>query len=466
MKVRFGSLIALLLGSLLLVLLAACSDTDETPQATPPPAAPPAGTAAPLSSVDRAAVGDFAAQRQTIDQGWDELHRDFDEWRAGLTSCDRSSVHEALQGFAAGFADVTAQAGDLPRTNVTREFADILIAAAEEEEAALRRLRDRWQPDDVSLFERVEQGRSDSARAQRDAEDMALELRGQLEAAGEPGERAALMRFSEALETVNNDWNGFHSDYADLREAAVHLDAFTTILQLDSLIAQFRSVVTAVSELPSQGALEASSATLQAAAAAELEALVALHARLQENLTPIEAQSPLVSPHPTGGTTSPLDEMEPIFEESEDTLEDVSRTIRLLIEDDPEEKLDEIENFDTHYATLLAKWDAFHEEYVAWRETEGGCDRTEVLQSLDAFNLRMGELGREVRSLPQSSYLLPIYTALEDAVAREEGAIRALRNSWRPFAVDAFRAVDQERLASDRLRRQAAIGLQELNDRS
>ena len=77
----------------------------------------------------------------------------------------------------------------------------------------------------------------------------------------------------------------------------------------------------------------------------------------------------------------------------------------------------------------------------------------------------MGELGRKVRGLPQSSYLLPMYNLLVEAAAREEGAIRALRNSWRPFTVDAFKAVDQERLNANRLRRQADTGLQELRDR-
>ena len=89
-----------------------------------------------------------------------------------------------------------------------------------------------------------------------------------------------------------------------------------------------------------------------------------------------------------------------------------------------------------------------------------------MLQSLDQFNLRIGELGRKVRDLPQSSYLLPMYTLLVEATEREEGAIRTLRNSWRPFTVDAFKAVDQERVNANRLRRQAGIGLQELRDRS
>ena len=99
------------------------------------------------------------------------------------------------------------------------------------------------------------------------------------------------------------------------------------------------------------------------------------------------------------------------------------------------------------------------------RKPKGGCDRIDVLKALDQFNLDFGELGRKVRDLPQDRPLLPVYTLMVDGVGREEGAIRALRNSWRPFNVDVFKAVDQERTNSDRLRRDANIALQGLTER-
>ena len=195
---------------------------------------------------------------------------------------------------------------------------------------------------------------------------------------------------------------------------------------------------------------------LQGTAAAEIEALSAVN----DGLLGASTEGP------NQGTSSPLEEIEAIIEESEALLKQISRTTKVLVDDDPEENLAEVKNFDDQYRSLLVTWDAFHQGYQDWRKIDGGCDRTEVLQSLDQFNLRIGELGREVRRLPQSSYLLPMYTALAEAAAREEGAIRALRNSWRPFTVDAFKAVDQERVNTDRLRRQAGIGLQGLRDRS
>ena len=462
MKIRFGSLISLLLGSLLLASLVACSETTDTQPATPLPDSSSVQAAKPLSASERMAVDEFANQWQTIDQEWDQLHQDFDLWRAGLISCHRSSAQEALQGFAASFTDVTEQARNLPRTIVIREPADTLIAAAEEEEAAFRQLRDRWQPDNLSLFELVEQRRSDAARAQRNVEDMTLELQEQLEAAASPREREALEEFSDALDAVKNDWDRFHDDYAGLQRDANRMDPAAVLAQLQQLIAQFEEVVEAVSGLPSSDATGSMVERLQEAAEAEMDVLVAVN----------DSLGLAASGDPNRGTSSPaqggspLDEMDAFIEESEALLEQVTRTTKVLLDDDPEENLADVKNFDGQYRSLLVSWDAFHQDYQDWRKIDGGCDRTDVLQSLDQFNLRIGELGRQVRRLPQSSYLLPMYTTLVEAVAREEGAIRALRNSWRPFTVDAFKAVDQERGNADRLRRQAGIGLLGLRDRS
>ncbi len=56
MKVRLGSLVPLLLVSLLLAALAACGETAGTPPPAAPPDAPPAATAEPLSAGDRMAM--------------------------------------------------------------------------------------------------------------------------------------------------------------------------------------------------------------------------------------------------------------------------------------------------------------------------------------------------------------------------------------------------------------------------
>ncbi len=470
MKIRSAFLILTLLGLLLLASLAACNgDTDTQPAATP--TSPPSDQEAnPLSADARNVVDEFVHQQQTIDEEWDQFRQDFDEWRTGLTSCQSSSVHSALQDFASSFTMVTEESMDLPRSTATRELADMLIEAAEDEERAYRQLRDRWQPGNLSLFEHVEQQRSESARAQRNVEDRAAELRDRYESESSPEEKMALEKFSVDFEALKSRWDSFHDAYAELQRTAVTTDPAEVFAQLQEMVSQFRLIVDSINRLPSSDATGRLVAMLQEAADAELGTLIAVWQGLSAGAS-APPMATLEGPEaeqtiPSGNPGQYLDAMNAIIPEVESLLRQVNETIGSLKSSDPEALLAELENFDSHYRKLLNEWDAFHQRYNEWRGTDGGCDRIEVLQSLDRFNLRLRELGGQARDLPQSSYLLPMYTLLVEGIAREEGAIRALRNSWRPFIVDAFKAVDQERLNIDRLRRQADIGLQELLDRS
>ena len=460
------------MGLLLLASLAACSDdTDSQPTAPPTGPALDQGSMALPADAMRV-VSTFADERQAIDEEWDQFREDFDTWRTGLTPCERSAVHASLQGFASDFADVTALAMELPRTSSTRDMADTLIEAAEAEGRAFRQLRDRWQPGNTSLFEQVEQQRSDSARAQRSVEDSLSELRESLESESAPDQEAALQEFSVALDALVLDWNAFHAHFASLHQDADGTGAAQVLDEIQGLLAQLSSIADGINHLPSSDATAGMVADLQEAVSAEGRTLLSIRNGLAEASAPpstgsLEGPTPELPPTPAEGPRPSLflDAMLPSIERAEALLEQVTGNIAMLMGLDPEGTLAEIDDFDSQYQDLLAEWDAFHDDYNDWRRTDGGCDQTAVLQSLDRFDLRMGELGRQVRDLPQSSYLQPIHTLLVEALAREEGSIRALRNTWRPFTVDAFKAVDQERLNADRLRRQADIALQELRAR-
>ena len=101
---------------------------------------------------------------------------------------------------------------------------------------------------------------------------------------------------------------------------------------------------------------------------------------------------------------------------------------------------------------MVREWSSFHGQFSDWRESNGGCDQVEVSGELEQFSQGAGELSRQARDLPQAGFLLPIYSLVVEAAERDETAMRTLNNSWRPFAVDVFRAVDEERLGADRLR--------------
>ena len=274
MKTRFGYYLLLPALVFVLALVLACGDTDS-PVTVPValPTEPPPQSAKPLSAGDLEAVDEFAAQQQAVGQEWDRFHQEFDQWRAGLTSCHSSSVQEALQDFAVGFNAVTEKARDLPRTSVNRELANMLIAAAEAEEAAFRNLRDRWQPNSPSLFETVEQQRSNAARAQKEVEDLAAELQEELGRAADPRELQAMEAFSAAFDLIRGDWEQFHDDYADLLREAEGLDGAAILARLEQLIQQFGAISKAINRLPAADAVGETAETLEETAEAELTAL-------------------------------------------------------------------------------------------------------------------------------------------------------------------------------------------------
>jgi chemotaxis protein histidine kinase CheA len=477
MKIKFGSYLLLTALVFALALVLACGDTDSP--ATVPvilPTTSPPQSAKPLSTSDLEAIDEFAAQQQTVGQEWDRFHREFDQWRAGLTACHRSSVQEALKGFAVGFNAVTEQARDLPRTSVNPKLADMLIAAAEAEEAAFRQLRDRWQPNSPALFETVEQQRSKAAGAQKEVEDLTAALQEELEKAADPEELRAIEEFSAAFDRIRDDWEKFHDDYTDLLLEAASLDDTAALARLEQLILRFGALFRAVSRLPTADAAGDVTETLEAAAEAELTALKGVRDALAEAIATAEAAAAAAEAAEETDTSGDdesdpaagpiLATMDAIMSGVEATLKELSREIEESLDRSAVADLEELREFIRDYKKLVAEWDAFHEGYNEWRRTEGGCDRSEVLQSLGQFDTRLGELGLQVRDLPQPGYLLPIYNLLVEAVEGEEGAVRALRNSWQPFAVDAFIAVERERDNGNRLRREANSALEELRSRS
>ena len=113
--------------ALSLLLLVACNQPDTSPTEILPAEVQPTTSATPLPASAQSEINDFVNQQQAIDQQWDQIRVDFDQWRAELTSCHPNSVQEALNDFAVAFNDVTEQARNLTRaqsTQRTRRYAD------------------------------------------------------------------------------------------------------------------------------------------------------------------------------------------------------------------------------------------------------------------------------------------------------------------------------------------------------
>ena len=443
------------------------NDQESMPTTMPAESTP--SSSRPLASEELRAVQEFEGQLAAIGTEWDQFHRDFDLWRSGLTTCHESAALEALGEFAADFNAVTRRARDLPRAEPTRELGDRLITAAEQEEEALRRLRDRWQTNNISLFESLEEKRSESAVAQRTVLDLTAELLDELEEATDPERLAEIEELYNALESISDDWGIFYYDYSSYLSESESLESKDVLSTLDQLVEQQAGVVGLIEGLSISDATKDMIRRLERAAAVE-------EASLANTLKTVALA---LAEKPGEGEETATPEAEPsrpaieqllkapqtAFRASQIALDEVTLIIEGTLDGSAEEDLEDVKEFAGAHNRLIVSWSAFHERYNGWRRTEGGCDRVAVLRSLDEFNMRMKEIGLQVRDLAQSGYLLPIYNLVVEAAELEERSVRALRNTWQPFTVDAFIAVERERDNAAKLRREAGIALMELQSR-
>ena len=467
----------------------ACSPSSPAPPAEPTAEPPRSVEPTALPAETLAAVDDFTSQRAALDEEWGQLREEFDQWSAGLTACRPSSMQQALNSFAVDFNSITKQARNLTRAQTTGELADIVIAAAEEEEAAYRQLRDRWQPNNVALFEGVETQRTKAAQAHAKAEDRAIELQ---ETFRDSPDAESIKDFSLAFDKVKGDWQNFHDEYIELREEAESIDVQEVFDSLDELVKKSNEIIDALDDLPHLNGTENSVDDLLSAAKAERKELRTAAKPPQKTASKTRSSATSTDSSSSSSSDSSADDDDsdsktsssaktssakeepelPDFtkadasvENGETALKQAARTVRSIADVDVAESLGELAQFTAEHRRLRAAWDAFHDDYNAWREDEGGCERADAIDALDQFSLRMRNLSSNARALPQTGSLLPMYTLMVEAAEREENAMRTLRFTWQPFTIDAFKALYEQRTVTDGRRREAAIGVEELRTR-
>ena len=478
--IRKTRLLALAAAALLTLGVACAAAATPAPSA-PAPAELPAPTPIPPEAIQTALT--FARAHQQVDQDWDQLHTDFDQWRYGLASCAPAAADTALRGFAANFADITRQAGALPRSADTRDLADIAIDAAQEEEAALRRLRDRWAPGDSTLFEAVDQRRSDSISARAEVIDGIEDL---LEASDVDIEEI-LEEFDQQFADIDSDWNSVHQAYFELRDTRETSSPSTIADGLATIIADLATVHEAIDGLPLAPFTKDLIRDLSKAAESETEALGSLQKEYQSmaaqgpgqipdfsSLLPTGTPEPPAEGDGTNGQEPPMsgspsfDDADTQVTEADEARVQVLEQVQEWLENPPsgeeagEDDLVKIEDFQADFQSLIRNLDNFHDGYSQWRTTNGDCDVASVGSALAGFSTQLDGLESLVGSMPHAPFLQPISDSLLQAIQREQEALRVLRNTWQPYNADNYRAFDQERINASQLRRQVQVSVQEL----
>ena len=507
MRIKLRSLGWLITGSILLLAIGCgsaapvASPSLENPTQTPNipateaakgPAAPVRiPTATPVPSQVSQTAQDFASGHLVINQEWDELHRDFDKWRQGLITCDSSSVQANLVRFSGNFAGTTETARSLSRHSAVRDLSDQLIKAAEREEEALRRLRDNWKPDsdeaepvdgsgasgagpedsgsgqtenqNQSVFEGAAVARSFASAIQKSVADQLSDLQEKTS----PASESKVGEFSDAVKSASASWDRFHRDYDSFRTARSGLTPEQAERALGGLVDDFRAVVLAVRDLPSTSATDSVASLLAEAVEEEDLALRLLRGALPKSVENSTESSG--NDDESAGDSAPDPGDPALFDlfyvqvvEANSARRQARKELASATESVSADSRAAVDAFESQYVDLNQEWDAFHRDYDRWRSTEGGCDRTKAVEALGGFTLRSSELSGSVRDLPRATFLRPLGELMVEAAEREEGALRELRTSWRPFDPQAFHTLDRQRNTSRKLRRQVALGIAEL----
>ena len=262
-----------------LSLIAACGGDETTPPIIPSePTSPPSVQAPTLATaartptptaapeLERGVALDFAIGHRTITQDWEQFHADFDGWREGLVACDASSVEVTLRQFAGRFAAIAEAARGLPRAPIVRELADTVVTATEQEEGAIRHLRDNWQPGDPTVFEKVAIERSAASALRKEAEDQLSDLQVSTS-------QSAVAEFANQYNLLAQEWDDFHSDYDEWRASEGGCDRSAAIATLGQFSLRFGELTSNVRALPNAAFLRPVGELFVEAAEREEEAL-------------------------------------------------------------------------------------------------------------------------------------------------------------------------------------------------
>jgi len=112
----------------------------------------------------------FASQARDLEREWDEFHSSYDDWRRTNGGCNQGQALQALGQLAANFSQTVRDVKDLSSLPLVREMGNLLIQAAEREEAAVLSLRESWRSLDTSAFGRYTADRSFAETLRREVD--------------------------------------------------------------------------------------------------------------------------------------------------------------------------------------------------------------------------------------------------------------------------------------------------------
>lgn len=188
------------------------------------------------------AIDQYRQARRAIERDWDALHLDYDSW----SQSQEKSAAETLEKLAARSQGLLNRVYVLPAPRPLEKPADLLVAAAEKEEAAWRKLKAAWKPGDEASLAAYEKERLSVNKLRRES-SVGVEA---VAAIGLRQNQELLGQFSSLHDQVDRAWNDFRSQYNAWRNKGGDCDRESLRRQLSERLAGFQALARRTYALP------------------------------------------------------------------------------------------------------------------------------------------------------------------------------------------------------------------------
>lgn len=127
-------------------------------------------------TVDAQALQQLDRSFQVTSRTWNDFEVAYDTWRSRDNSPEREASHAQLVTFVSNFRSLVSQISSQSAPGQLRPVAELMIQAAEKEEAVLRSLRDSVKPNDSRQYQAYEKEWATIDRIRRQASSSLADL--------------------------------------------------------------------------------------------------------------------------------------------------------------------------------------------------------------------------------------------------------------------------------------------------
>lgn len=432
-SLRTKTIIPLVTTIVLLTLIACSSRPSETRSllpAAPPVPAGPSASFNQLTEQQRVSLQEFARSLATLERDWDSFHTSYDSWFRSRNIPLELDMEKSLGQLLDRFQTVKGLIVNLSTITLTKSIADQLFEAAQDEEKALRALKDAWRPGDVAAFQRYEESRLKVEKVQQNIRKQFAEVM----AATEPQNKESLEKFYKPYREVETSLDKFGQDYD--RWKATGMEKDPPAKALPNFVTSYRGILANIYGLPRTLIGQEFYDLLASAGEKEEAALI----KLNETFRPRS------------------EEVFASYEQERGNVRKMRRQaaagLELLRSAGMEANRASLSAFSASLQDIHKRWDEFYRGYDSWRNPAGDTNRDAIAKELMDFNGKFNAIVVQARSLPQNALVRPLSEMVIIAVEKEQQGLLRLQEGWRLYDPAAWRSFGQEQQVAEKARRQ------------